>query len=125
MGADFNLVAGATGILDVQIVDTNGDPVDISACTEITFKAKHNALAATPLDLNLSKTGGEITFLTDGKDGAFEINISDTLTAALDTHYWYNFDCKISFSPITYDVQLDFTSDAQPQNIFGVLVGVS
>ena len=77
---DFTIFAGDDHAVTFTVTDDTGAPVDISTASEITWQC-----ARQPRDAALlakSKTGGQITFVTDGRDGAFNVAISHTDTPA-------------------------------------------
>jgi len=81
--ADYH--QGDTIPFQIQVTDngsppTLGTPVDISSASEIEFVVAATASGAALL--TKTKTGGDITFLTDGTDGIFlvAIDAADTAT---------------------------------------------
>lgn len=78
---DFILYAGDTAAPTFTVKDQAGAIVDISAVQNITW-AMSRAYGATDT-LAKSKTDGSITFVTDGTDGQFEVEIDPEDTARL------------------------------------------
>lgn len=65
--------------------DSSGNPIDISTVQNIIWSARRNL--DTTVALSKSKTGGSISFVTDGTDGQFEVDIATADTALLDGYY--------------------------------------
>jgi hypothetical protein len=61
--------------------------VDISGVTDITWKAQRNATSTNAVIK--TKSGGGISFVTNGTDGAFQVNILTSDTAALSGWYMH------------------------------------
>lgn len=85
LNADFLTFKGDDVSPIFTVVDADGVAVDISEATQISWGAQLTASDAQVL--TLTKTGGAITFVTDGTDGKFQVAISAAQTNALDG--WY------------------------------------
>lgn len=91
---DFRTFSGD----DVQPIftvrDAAGSAIDISSVSEINWWAKQNNQAGETDILSLSKSAGDISFVTDGTDGKFQVDITAAMTANLDG--WYNHFASIT-----------------------------
>lgn len=86
---DFTIYSGSDDLprFTVYSDTANTTALNISAVTQITFTVQRDL--STAVALTKTKTGGSITFVTDGNDGAFQVAISKTDTAALTGYYIY------------------------------------
>lgn len=85
LNADFLTFKGDDVSPIFTVVDATGTAVNISAATQISWGCQLTADSGQAL--TLTKTGGAITFVTNGSDGKFTVAISAAQTQALDG--WY------------------------------------
>jgi hypothetical protein len=81
------------------VIDQNGTAVDISGVSEITWTARDEA-EDTAL-VTKTKSGGTITFVTDGTDGKFQVAITSTDTGALSGYYLHQASIKDVLNRVT------------------------
>lgn len=77
---DFITFAGDDVAPIFTVIDSAGAAVNISSVSNIQWYV--NGADGSPA-LTLTKTGGQIAFVTDGTDGKFQVNISAANTTAL------------------------------------------
>lgn len=82
---DFVTYKGDTVVPVFSVVNSTGAPVDISGATQITWIAQLNN--DTGILITKSKTGGQITFVTDGTDGKFQVHVDPADTTPLSGFY--------------------------------------
>ncbi len=75
--------------------------VDISTVSEITWVAKRNTESGTVVALTKTKSGGQITFVTSGADGKFQVAITHTDTPLLDGYYMHYASITDAFGNVT------------------------
>ena len=100
--AFFTTFVSNDDTLDLTVVDANGVVVDISTATEITWKMATSETAAATM-ISKSKTGGTITFITDGTDGQIRV---DTTTANWDTAGTFYQQCVVTMPNNTVNVSI-------------------
>lgn len=88
---DFTTYVGdnATPIVTVYQDAANTETANISSVQEITWKAYRDPSAGGSPVVSKSKTGGGITFFTDGSDGDFVVGILASDTQALTGEYFW------------------------------------
>lgn len=79
--------AGDNTKQQLQVRDVDGNAVDISTATEITFAARLSL--ADPVIITKLKSTGGIEFVTDGTDGKFYVNLATIDTIALKGYYLF------------------------------------
>jgi len=82
---DFTTYAGDAALPIFTVKDGNGAVINISTVTQISWSAQRD-LPSAPV-LSKTKTGGGITFVTDGTDGKFQVSLTAAETAALTGFY--------------------------------------
>lgn len=82
---DFVTYAGDTVAPIFTVLNSSGVAVDISTVSEITWTARQEASDAAIL--TKTKTGGGITFVTNGTDGKFQVAITAANTTSLSGYY--------------------------------------
>lgn len=82
---DFVTFQGDTVTPVFTVKDSAGAVVDISGVTQISWNARRNKTATAVI--TKTKTGGQITFVTTGTNGQFEVAITAADTALLDGYY--------------------------------------
>jgi hypothetical protein len=82
---DFVTYRGDTVKPIFAVVDSSGNPVDISGATQIAWSCRLN-LDGSPL-ISKTKTGGQIAFVNTGVDGKFQVTILPTDTQPLSGFY--------------------------------------
>jgi hypothetical protein len=107
MPASFNqdfvtFVGDAVSPIFLVVGSDGVTPVDISGATQITWTAQRNS--ADAVALTKTKTGGGITFVTNGTDGKFQVAITsaDTSSGLLG---WYAHTASILAGGITTTVE--------------------
>lgn len=81
------------------VLDADGVAVNISAVTEITWTCRRNLESAALL--TKTKTLGDITFVTDGTDGKFQVEIIAADTTPLTGFYLHTASITDSLGAIT------------------------
>lgn len=84
---NFTTYQGDAALPIFTVVDQAGNIIDISTVSEIVFTAQRS-LTAAPV-LSKKKTSSQITFVTNGADGKFQVTIASADTAALSGNYLY------------------------------------
>jgi hypothetical protein len=84
---DFVTYQGDTVQPVFTVVNSSGVAVDISGATQITWTARTNLDAAAAI--TKTKTGGQISFVTTGTDGKFQVQVNPADTAALTGFYMH------------------------------------
>jgi hypothetical protein len=84
---DFITYQGDTVQPVFTVVNSSGVAVDISGATQITWTARTNLDAAAAI--TKTKTGGQISFVTTGTDGKFQVQVNPADTAALTGFYMH------------------------------------
>ena len=85
LNQDFVTYKGDSVTPIFTVLNSAGTAIDISSVTQITWTARReNSDSAT---VTKTKTGGTITFVTDGTDGKFQVAIIGTDTTAMDGFY--------------------------------------
>jgi hypothetical protein len=82
---DFITYKGDTVIPIFTVVNSAGTPVDISGATEIVWQAQLNL--ETAASITKKKTLGQISFVTTGADGKFQVTILPADTSSLSGFY--------------------------------------
>lgn len=82
---DFATYQGDAALPVFTVLDENGAPINLSTATQISWAAKRDA-ASSPV-LAKTKSGGGISFVTDGSDGKFQVALTGVDTAALTGYY--------------------------------------
>jgi hypothetical protein len=82
---DFIIYAGDAAVLAFTV---SGPNHDISTVNQITWTARRDLTSATVLQK--TKTGGGITFATDGTDGKFNVDLAGADTTVLSGFYIYS-----------------------------------
>lgn len=100
LNQDFVTYKGDTPKPIFTVQDSSGAVVDISTCLEITWWVKQEAEDAVAL-LTKTKTLGAITFVTDGKDGKFQVALLAADTQALSGYYLHQASIKDGNNNIT------------------------
>jgi hypothetical protein len=90
---DFVTYAGDTVTPIFTVVDVNGQPVNISTVTQITWTCFRSLQLSTPL-ITKTLTGGEITFTGIGTNGQFQVTILPADTQSLSG--WYIHQASIA-----------------------------
>jgi len=75
--------------------------VDISTVAEITWKAQRNADSGVIVAITKTKSAGQITFVTTGVDGKFQVAITKTDTVSLDGYYMHFASIADAFGNVT------------------------
>ena len=83
--AKFRMTAGDSKVLEVTVVDTENEAVDITGTT-IRWQLARLATDAEPL---ISKSVGSGIEITDGPAGRFDVTLDPGDTADLDGSYYY------------------------------------
>lgn len=84
---DFTTYAGDAISPVWTVLNAAGTAVDISTSSNITWTLSRNAETATVL--TKTKAAGQISFVTNGADGKFQVSLLKTDTAALSGYYFY------------------------------------
>lgn len=82
---DFITFVGDDVFPIFTVLDSAGAPVDISTVLQIEWYCQTTADSGTAADL--TKTAGDIVFVTDGTDGKFQVNILAAVTTTLNGFY--------------------------------------
>lgn len=82
---DFTTYAGDAALPVFTVRDGDGAVIDISTVSEIAWSAQRD-LSSAPV-LSKTKTGGGITFVTDGTDGKFQVSLTAANTSSLTGFY--------------------------------------
>jgi len=82
---NFTTYIGDAAVPIFNVVDRNGNPVDISAASDIIWSA-FRTWGAAPV-LQKRKTAGQITFVTDGTNGQFQLQLAAPDTNPLSGNY--------------------------------------
>jgi hypothetical protein len=85
LNQDFVTYKGDTVIPIFTVLNSAGNPVDISGATQITWTTQLNL--DTSALITKTKTGGQITFVTNGTDGKFQVAIQPSDTTGLSGFY--------------------------------------
>ena len=85
LNQDFVTYQGDTVTPIFTVLDASGNPVDISAATEIAWSARQSL--GDPVALLLTKTGGQVTLIGGGTTGQFEVAITALDTESLSGFY--------------------------------------
>lgn len=78
-------VAGDDVVLEITATDSDGDAVDITACT-INFEMQRNV---TDSEVVISKSTVDGITITDGTNGVMQVVLTNTDTADLSGTYYY------------------------------------
>jgi len=110
--SEFIFKKGNTGIIDMSIVDRNGDPVlDLAATTEITFQVKATETGAALF--SCTKTAAEIVVDTPNA-GDVRITISPTKMTQIPKRYY----CALKLvwsATVTYEVHI-YVDDVETES---------
>lgn len=87
--SDFVCFAGDDVTPVFTVVDSTGAAIDISAATAIVWFCERDADSAAAL--SLTKAAGQITFVTNGTDGKFQVALSAANTTALDSGFYQHY----------------------------------
>lgn len=98
LNQDFVTYAGDDVSPVFTVLNASGVAVDISAVTEITWKALNEDGTVV---LTKTKTGGGIVFSTSGADGKFVVTLTKTDTALLSGYYQHEASIKDVANNIT------------------------
>lgn len=82
---DFTIYAGDAAVPIFTVKDDSGAVIDISTVDEIEWVAQRDP--ASSAVIRKTKTGGGITFVTDGTDGKFQVSLTAADTSALTAYY--------------------------------------
>jgi len=82
---DFTTYQGDSALPVFTVTDAGGTAIDISAAQEIDWNARRNLSSSVVVDK--TKTGGSISFVTDGTDGKFRVSITPADTQAMSGRY--------------------------------------
>lgn len=82
---DFTVYAGDAASVVFTVKDDAGAAIDISSSSQIDWNARRDLESAIVIEK--TKTGGGISFVTDGTDGKFKLFLTKTDTAALSGFY--------------------------------------
>ncbi len=96
---DFTVYAGDSALPSFTVRDSAGDPIDISAVTQIVWNAQRDPTSAVVIEK--TKTGGAITFVTDGADGKFQVAFTPADTAPLNNFYIHQAIITDQFSNVS------------------------
>ena len=96
---DFITYSGDDIVPIFTVLDTAGAVVDISTVSGITWSARRNL--DNSVVLTKTKAAGQIAFVTDGKDGKFQVTITATDTALLTGFYLHTASIADSVGAIT------------------------
>lgn len=81
----FRMTAGDTKVLEVEVLDDDGDAVDITG-TSIRFEMARFATDAAAL---VTKTSGDGIEIIDGPAGRFDVTLDPEDTATFDGSYYF------------------------------------
>lgn len=84
-GQDFVVYAGDAATVQFTVLDQNGNAVDISTVSEITWTARRDL--ATAVVLTKTKSAGNIVFATSGTDGKLNLSLAIADTSSLTGYY--------------------------------------
>lgn len=97
---DFVTYAGNDVSPIFTVKNSAGATVDISSVIEITWAAKGQSTDTVPV-ISKTKTGGQITFVTNGQDGQFQVAIAAADTAPLTGYFIHEASITDSSNHIT------------------------
>lgn len=86
LNQDFVTYSGDTVSPIFTVLNSSNVAIDISTVSEITWKLRPEDVDAAAL-VTKTKTAGQITFVTDGTDGKFQVAITAADTATLSGYY--------------------------------------
>lgn len=87
LNQDFTTYQGDYVVPVFTVYDPENVIVDISTVSEITWYVRRDT--ATAVLLTKTMSGGEISFVTNGSDGKFQVTVDSASTAGLDGFYMH------------------------------------
>lgn len=99
---DFVIYQGDGAVQVFTVLDKDGNAVDISSASEITFAARRSL--ADPVIVTKTKTGGAITFVGGGTTGQFQVALGSVDTTPLTGYYLYQCVVTMATLPSTTNI---------------------
>lgn len=84
---DFKTFAGDDVLPQFTVQDSAGNSIDISTVIEITWWCQSNADVGTVPVVTRKMSLGQISFVTNGADGKFQVDLPASVTSTLDGMY--------------------------------------
>lgn len=97
MATSFKTFAGDTKVVQITVLDADGDPVDITSAT-IKWQAARS-LGKSPVITKA--TGGSGVSITDAANGVFEVTLSGSDTEDLKGDYYFEAEVTASDGTIS------------------------
>ena len=85
MSADFTMYSGDTKLLEITVLDQDGDPVDLTGAT-VKWQMAKKVTSDTPV---LSKEIGSGVVIMNPTAGRFDISLQPADTAAIKGAYYH------------------------------------